>query len=67
MLRIRYNINMKMWSVIQAAEAMGISVQRVRKLLAEGRLKGKKLGGTWVVLKLEYTRKRNYPVKGGNK
>lgn len=47
-----------MWSTKQAAKALGISEQRVRKLLAEGRIKGKKLGGTWVVLELSYTRKR---------
>ena len=57
---------MKIWSVQQAAEAMGISGQRVRKLLAEGRIKGKKLNGTWVVFELGYTAKRNYPKKGGN-
>jgi len=49
---------MKMWSVREAAKELGISEQRVRKLLAEGRIKGKKLDGTWVVLKLSYTRKR---------
>ena len=47
-----------MWSVTEAARLMGINGQRVRKLLAEGRIKGKKLGGTWVVLELSYTRKK---------
>ena len=49
---------MNMWSVKEAAKELGISEQRVRKLLAEGRIKGKKLDGTWVVLKLSYTKKR---------
>lgn len=47
-----------MWSVKEAAKALGISEQRVRKLLAEGRIKGKKIGDTWVVLELSYTKKR---------
>ena len=55
---------MNLYSVKQTAELIGISRQRVRKLLADGRIKGKKLDGRWVVLKLEYTRKRNYPIKG---
>ena len=41
---------------------MGISGQRVRKLLSESRLKLEKLGGTWVVLELNYTRKKR-PTK----
>ena len=53
-----------MWSVKQAASKLGISEQRVRQLLAEGRIKGKKLDGTWVVLSLSYTRKRKR--KGGD-
>jgi excisionase family DNA binding protein len=47
-----------MYSVEEAATKLGISGRRVRRLLAEGRLKGKKLGGTWVVLDLNYIRKR---------
>jgi len=46
------------WSVKEAATKLGISERRVRKLLAEGRIKGKKLDGTWVVLELSYTKKR---------
>jgi len=40
-----------------AATKLGISGWRVRYLLAEGRQKGRKLGGTWVVLDLNYARK----------
>ncbi|MGA2669920.1 MAG: hypothetical protein ABSF21_00660 [Dehalococcoidia bacterium] len=57
-MRARYNNYMEMWSVKQAAKSLGISEQRVRKLLAEGRIKGKKLDHTWVVLELSYTKKR---------
>jgi len=52
-----------MWSVKQAAELMVISEQRVRKLLQEGRIKGKRLNGTWVVLRLGYQRKRGYNIE----
>jgi excisionase family DNA binding protein len=48
------------WSVSQAAKLLGISGRRVRKLLEEGRIKGKKLNGTWVVLSLVYKRKRKF-------
>jgi excisionase family DNA binding protein len=53
------------YSVKEAAIELGISVRRVRKLLEEGRLKAKKLGRDWVVLDLNYTRKRQ--PKGGKK
>jgi excisionase family DNA binding protein len=56
-----------MYSVVEAARKMGISPQRVRELLAEGRIKGKKLNGTWVVLKLGYKVKRDYPKRGQRK
>ena len=46
------------WSVKEAANKLGISERRLRKLLAEGRIKGKKLDGTWVVLELSYTKKK---------
>jgi len=49
---------MKIWSVREAAKELGISERRVRKLLAEGRIKGKKLDHTWVVLELSYKKKR---------
>ena len=46
------------WSVKEAAKELNLSVARVRKLLAEGRIKGKKVGTYWVVLELSYTKKR---------
>lgn len=45
-------------STKEAAQKLGISEQRVRVLLAEGRLKGRKVGGTWVVQGLSYTKIR---------
>ena len=53
-----------MWSVSEAAGLLGISGQRVRKLLLEGRIKGKRLSGAWVVLELSYTRKKRLSRKG---
>jgi len=53
-----------MWSVTQAAQMMGISGQRVRKLLLEGRIKGRKIGSTWVVTELAYTRKKRLSKNG---
>ena len=47
-----------MWSVKEASKELGISGQRIRKLLAQGRLKGKKVSGVWVILDLYYTKKR---------
>ena len=41
-----------------AAALMGLSAQHLRLLLKQGKVKGKKLDGTWVVLALNYTRKR---------
>lgn len=47
-----------MYSVREAASKLRISDRRVRKLLEEGRIEGKKLGRDWVVLSLDYQRKR---------
>ena len=51
-----------MWSVNEAARLMNLSGQRVRKLLSEGRIKGKKIGSTWVIFELSYTRRKR-PTK----
>jgi len=47
---------MKIYSVKEAAQKLGISDRRVRKLLKEDRIQGEKVGGTWIVLQLEYMR-----------
>jgi len=47
-----------MYSVKEAAVKLGISDRRVRKLLEEMRLEGKRIGRDWVVLNLDYKRKR---------
>ena len=48
---------MEIYTVDEAADALAISVRRVRKLLEENRIKGKKLGRDWAVLSLKYTKK----------
>jgi excisionase family DNA binding protein len=55
-----YNIsNMEgIYSVKEAADKLGISDRRVRVLLEDKRIAGKKLGHDWVVLSLDYKRKR---------
>ena len=47
-----------MYSVREAAEKMGMSPQHVRLLVSRGEIEGKKLGHDWVVLSLDYKRKR---------
>jgi len=54
---------MDIWSVKQAAKELNISEQHLRLLLKKGEVKGRKLTGTWVVLNLNYTRRRK--PKGG--
>jgi hypothetical protein len=52
-----------MYSVAEAAEKLGISDRHLRLLLERGDVKGKKVGHYWVVLRLDYQRKRK--PKGG--
>ena len=53
---IVYNISM--YGVKEAAQKMGISDSHCRRLLEKGHVEGKKLGHDWVVLSLDYKRKR---------
>lgn len=47
---------MKIYSVAETATELKISQPRVRQLLAEGRIKGKKVSGVWLVTSLKYKR-----------
>ena len=47
-----------MHSVAEASKALGIDASLVRRLLRSGKLEGKKLARDWVVLTLDYKRKR---------
>jgi len=53
-----YAYNKDMYSVQEAAELMRISRSHLRLLLKRGEVKGKRLGRDWVVLELNYQRKR---------
>jgi excisionase family DNA binding protein len=46
------------YSVTEAAERLGLDTSQVRRLLRSGDIKGKKLGHDWVVLKLDYKKKK---------
>jgi len=52
-----------MYSTKEAAQQLGLDDSQVRRLLKAGEIKGKKLGRDWVVLELNYKRKRK--PKGG--
>jgi excisionase family DNA binding protein len=54
-----------MYSTKEAAEKLGLSHDHVRLLAKKGQIKAKKLGHDWVVLELNYQRKRR--PKGGTK
>jgi hypothetical protein len=52
-----------MYSVKEATKIIRISESHLRLLLKRGEVKGKRLGRDWVVLDLNYKRKRK--PKGG--
>ncbi len=54
-----------MFTVKQAAEILGLEESHVRRLLAKGKIKGKKWGRDWMIEKLNYQRKRK--TGGGRK
>ncbi len=47
-----------MYSTKETAEKLGLSQDHVRLLARKGVIKAKKLGHDWVVLELDYERKR---------
>lgn len=54
-----------MYSTKEAAERLGLSQAHVKLLARKGIMEAKKLGHDWVVLSLDYKRKRK--PKGGGK
>ena len=54
-----------MYSTKEAANKLGLSQVQVRLLARKGIIKAKKLGHDWVILDINYTRKRK--PKGGKK
>ena len=53
------------YSVSEAAERLGLDASQVRRLLRDRIIEGKKLGHDWVVLSLDYKRKRKPKQKRG--
>ena len=54
-----------MYSTKEAAELLGLSRDHVKLLARKGIIEAKKLGRDWIVLSLDYQRKRK--PKGGKK
>ena len=52
-----------MMSVKETANRLDIGERHISRLLTTGQLKGKKLGRDWIVLDMNYTRKRK-PKRG---
>ena len=46
----------------EAADRLGLSQAHVRRLLEHGAVEGKRLGRDWIVLNLNYRRKRKPKV-----
>jgi hypothetical protein len=46
------------YSVNEAAQKLGLDPSQVRRLLKNGKVSGKKLGHDWVVLSLDYKKKK---------
>jgi excisionase family DNA binding protein len=57
---IGYNIDMggKLYSTKEAARILGLSPDHVKRLARDSAIKAQKLGHDWVVLSLDYKRKR---------
>lgn len=54
-----------MYSVREAAQKLGLDTSQVRRLLAQGKIKGTKLARDWIVLDLGYQRRRAPKSKKG--
>ncbi|MFC1899718.1 helix-turn-helix domain-containing protein [Chloroflexota bacterium] len=52
-----------LYSVNEAANILGLDPSQVRRLLAKGEIKGRKLDRDWVVVSLDYKRKRKLKTK----
>jgi len=55
-----------MYSTKEAAEILGLSQSHIRLLARTGKIEAKWVGRDWVVLNLDYQRKRK-PKRGKNK
>ena len=55
-----------MYSTKEVAEKLGLSQAHVKLLARKGLVEAKKIGRDWVVLSLDYKRKRKPKEKKGN-
>jgi excisionase family DNA binding protein len=53
------------YTVDEAAHMLGLDPSQVRRLLRSGELNGRKFGRDWMVLSLDYKRKRKSKGKKG--
>jgi len=60
-------IKIKIYSTKEAAEKLGLSQDHVKLLARKGIIEAKKLGHDWVILSLDYQRKRRPKQKKGGK
>ena len=56
-----------MYSTKEAAEKLGLSPDHVKLLARTGKIKAKKLGRDWLILDLNYQRKRKLKNSKGAK
>jgi excisionase family DNA binding protein len=54
---------LEIFTVKEAARYIGLEDSHIRRLLIEGKIEGIKMGRDWIVLSLDYQRKRK--PKGG--
>jgi len=59
-MSINLDLRRRYYSTKEAAKKLGISARRVRKLLAEGRIQGVKIGSAWLITNPAYTKKRRW-------
>lgn len=55
-----------MYSTREAAEKLRLSQDHIKLLARQGKIEAKKIGRDWVVLSLDYKRKRNSKIKKGD-
>ena len=52
-----------MYSTKEAADRLGLSQDHVRLLARKGLIKAKRLGHDWLILELNYQRKRSLKIR----
>ena len=57
----------KIYTTKEAAEKLGLEVSHVRRLLEQGKIKGRKWGRDWQVLSLDYERQKAPKTRKGER